>query len=183
MAAGHCVVQDRCQGRAVAIAKPRAGERALDLCAAPGGKSLALLDAGCAVVAADLACAKVRALDPAARRLVQDGRRPALAGGFSLVLLDAPCSNSGVLARRPEARWRFEPRSLARLVEIQHALLAAAASLVAPQGRLVYSTCSVDALENQQVAHGLARWRVLAEERTWPDGWQGGGYAAMLVRA
>ncbi len=183
VAAGHCVVQDRCQGRAVAIARPRLGERALDLCAAPGGKSLALIEAGCAVFAADASLDKARSLAGLPRRLVQDGRRPALAGGFALVLVDAPCSNSGVLARRPEARWRFEARALERLVDLQRDLLAAAAALVAPGGRMVYSTCSVDPLENQQVAHGLTGWRVLAEERTWPDGWQGGGYAASLVRS
>jgi 16S rRNA (cytosine967-C5)-methyltransferase len=99
------------------------------------------------------------------------------------VIVDAPCSNSGVFARRPEARWRYDERALASLASLQRALLASGSALASPGGRVVYSTCSVDPHENQGIAHGLGGWRILAEERTWPDAWQGGGYAALLVRS
>jgi 16S rRNA (cytosine967-C5)-methyltransferase len=187
VADGRCVVQDRAQGEVLAALRPRPGERVLDLCAAPGGKARACAEAGCRVIAADLAGprqARLRA-NGAGRFaiLAQDGRRPALAAGaFDAVLVDAPCSNSGVLGRRPEARWRYDRASLASLTTLQRGLLAAAAGLVGPGGRLVYSTCSLSPGENQRIAQALAGWRVLAERLTWPDAWQGGGYVAVLVR-
>jgi 16S rRNA (cytosine967-C5)-methyltransferase len=184
VADGLCVVQDRTQGEPVRLGAPRAGDLVLDCCAAPGGKALALADLGCRVVAADVAPAKVAALDPALARLAADGRRPALAAGaFAVVFVDAPCSNSGVIGRRPEARWRYRRDHLDDLGRIQRALLAAAAPLVAPGGRLVYSTCSISPRENQAVAHGLDGWRLRGEQRTWPDQWRGGGYVAVLVRS
>ena len=183
---GQVVVQDAAQGEVVAAIRPRPGELVLDLCAAPGGKSLALADAGCRVISGDFRLDKVQAMarTPELNRrcLAQDGQQTALAGGFDIVLVDAPCSNSGVLARRPEARWRYTPKNLRSLEGMQRGLLEAAAPLVAEGGRLVYSTCSLSPRENQQVAQSLPGWRVLAERLTWPDAWKGGGYVAVLVR-
>jgi 16S rRNA (cytosine967-C5)-methyltransferase len=184
VADGLCVVQDRAQGEVIELARPRAGELALDLCAAPGGKSLALVDAGCRVVSADVSADKVAGMREPAARLAQNGARPALAAeAFDLVLVDAPCSNSGVLARRPEARWRYDRRRLEALERLQRSLLNSAARLVAPGGRIVYSTCSLVRRENQGIAHRLDGWRILGECTTWPDEWRGGGYAALLVRS
>jgi 16S rRNA (cytosine967-C5)-methyltransferase len=116
--------------------------------------------------------------------LLQDGMRPALANGCcDLVLVDAPCSNSGVLGRRPEARWRYQAKTLAQLAVLQRRLLQTASTLVRSDGRLIYSTCSVTPAENQGIAHNLDGWRILKEQRTWPDKWQGGGYVAVLVRS
>ena len=186
VAAGHAVVQDRSQGVVLDLTGARPNELVLDLCAAPGGKALALHDRGCRVVAADAAFDRLRplrtTLGAGAPLLVQDGRRPALAAGFDLVVVDAPCSNSGVLARRPEARWRYDEAHLATLDGLQRQLLARGSELVAPGGRLVYSTCSLSPRENQGIAHRLDGWRLLAERTTWPDPWQAGGYAALLVR-
>jgi 16S rRNA (cytosine967-C5)-methyltransferase len=184
VADGRCVVQDPSQGEVVEAARPRPGELVLDLCAAPGGKSRAFLDAGCRVVSAELQAAKCRAL--AADRFITvrcDGRRPAFApASFDAVVVDAPCSNSGVLARRPEARWRYTAAALASLAGLQRSLLEAAAPLVRPDGRLVYATCSLSPGENQAVAHALPGWRLLAERLTWPGPWNAGGYVAVLVR-
>lgn len=187
VADGLCAVQDRSQGVPVEIARPRPGEWVLDLCSAPGGKALALADLGCRVVAADIAVDRLRDVHAPAgaptRLLAQDGRRPALpARFFDLVLLDAPCSNTGVLARRPEARLRYDRAHLAELTALQRGLLASAADLVAPDGRLVYATCSLSPHENQAITHALPGWRILSEVTTWPDGWQAGGYAALMVR-
>jgi 16S rRNA (cytosine967-C5)-methyltransferase len=185
---GRCVVQDRSQGHVVELAGPRPGDLVLDLCAAPGGKALAFADRGCRVVAADInlrRLPRMRAnLTGHAAMVIQDGTRSALApGAFDVVVVDAPCSNSGVLGRRPEARWRYQPKLLSQLAALQRRLLRAATHQVRADGRLVYSTCSITPAENQGIAHGLDGWRVLKEMRSWPDAWQAGGYVAVLVRS
>ena len=187
VADGRCTVQDRAQGHVVELAAARPGDLVLDVCAAPGGKSLAFADRGCRVIAAEINPRRVPRLAGnlagTAAIVLQDGARPGLAAGaFDVVLVDAPCSNSGVLGRRPEARWRYQPKTLATLAGLQRRLLLAAATLVRPDGRLVYSTCSVTPSENQGIAHRLDGWRVLKEQRSWPDDWQSGGYVAVLVR-
>ncbi len=191
VADGVCMVQDRSQGEvadlaaSVGLAGP--GTLVLDLCAAPGGKSLALADIGCRVVAADASRERLRDLDTLVHdlplRLAQDGLHPALAQAFDVVLVDAPCSNSGVFARRPEAKQRYDERHLASLATIQRGLLTSAAGLARPDGRLIYATCSLSPAENQGIAHTLPGWRLLGERLRWPDAWSGGGYAAVLVRA
>lgn len=183
---GHAVVQDRTQGLLLELAAPGPGELVVDVCAAPGGKSRWLLDRGCRVVAADLAAGKLARLAQAVgsgRVTRHDARRPCLAAGADLVVVDAPCSNSGVLARRPEARWRYSDRSLAELERLQSAILVAAARLVRPGGRLLYTTCSISPRENAARVGDLPAWRVIAERTVWPDGWLGGGYGAVLQRA
>ena len=180
---GRCVVQDHAQGEVAELARARPGERVLDLCAAPGGKARALADVGAWVVAADLSPRKAGLLDRELRPLAMDGVVPAFAdGSFDVVIVDAPCSNSGVLARRPEARWRYDDKHLLGLEHLQARLIRAGARLVAPGGRLVYSTCSLTPRENQGIAHRLPGWRVLAERVTWPNAWHLGGYAVALVR-
>jgi 16S rRNA (cytosine967-C5)-methyltransferase len=187
VARGEAVVQDRSQGRLVEICHPRPGELVLDLCAAPGGKALAFSDRGCLVVAGDNAAGRIPRLrgnlGAGGRILLQDARRPALPPAFAIVVVDAPCSNSGVLARRPEARWRYCQPYLAQLERLQREFLLAASSLVEPGGRLVYASCSVSPRENQAISHRLDGWRILAEESSWPSRWQGGAYAAVLVRS
>jgi 16S rRNA (cytosine967-C5)-methyltransferase len=115
--------------------------------------------------------------------MVQDARRPALPPVFDVVVVDAPCSNSGVFARRPEARMRYHQPYLAQLARLQGELLLAASQLVAADGKLVYATCSISPRENQDISQRLDGWRLLAEERSWPDQWQGGAYACVLVRS
>jgi 16S rRNA (cytosine967-C5)-methyltransferase len=137
----------------------REGERVLDLCAAPGGKATQLAGQ---VVAVELHEGRARELAENARRLgatnVQVVNADALAlpaelAGFDRVLVDAPCSGLGVLAARPDLRWRAKP-----LPELQHALLRVAAERVKPGGTIVYSVCTLNADENEAVvdASGLA---------------------------
>lgn len=183
VAAGHAVVQDFSQGKVAELAAVYAGERVLDLCAAPGGKSLALHDAGAHVVAADRNRQRLNQVPAMLTRVVMDGTAPALAAGWDVVIVDAPCSNTGVLGRRPEARLRYHREALDGLLELQRQLLARGAELVAPGGRLIYSTCSLVPEENHDLAASLPGWRIDAEATAWPDGWQAGGYAARLVRA
>jgi len=143
---------------------PPPGARVLDLCAAPGGKTAQLLEAvgpGGRVVAADRSeerLALVRSgLPPfegtfAAVLVPDDPAAIALGETFSHVLVDAPCSNTGVLARRPEARWRVRPGDLAPLAQLQSALLAAGLRHLEPGGRIVYATCSIEPEENEEIA-------------------------------
>lgn len=187
VADGRCVVQDRAQARSIDLASPRPLERVLDLCAAPGGKALYLADLGCRVVASDLPGPRMVRLaalrDQGVAVLAQDGRQAALAeGAFDLVVVDAPCSNTGVLGRRPEALLRYDRQHLDQLVGLQRKLLRSATRLCAPDGRILYSTCSLSPRENQGIAHGLSGWRVWRQALHWPDGFEAGGYACVLVR-
>jgi len=147
----------------------RAGERVLDLCAAPGGKATMLAGE---VVAVELHEARARELEENAARLgaanvrvvVADGRRLSDdLTGFDRALVDAPCSGLGVLAARPDLRWRAEP-----LPHLQLELLLAAAERVRPGGTLVYSVCTINADEAEHVvdASGLEADGSLADE--WP---------------
>jgi 16S rRNA (cytosine967-C5)-methyltransferase len=147
----------------------RAGERTLDLCAAPGGKATMLAGD---VVAVDVNEARARELEETARRLgashvrvvVADGRPlPLPLDGFDRALVDAPCSGLGVLNRRPDLRWRAEP-----LPELQRELLRAAVERVKPGGTIVYSVCTINADESEAVvdASGFEVDPSLSEE--WP---------------
>jgi 16S rRNA (cytosine967-C5)-methyltransferase len=109
---------------------------------------------------------------------------------YDVVLADVPCSNTGVLARRAEARWRFDEDSLSQIVKDQQFLAAAAAMFVKPGGRLVYSTCSIQAEENSQIVKRLiakaGNLSLVKETLTMPAGaeeptkWHDGGYCAVL---
>jgi 16S rRNA (cytosine967-C5)-methyltransferase len=127
----------------------------LDACAAPGGKSLVLADelgGSATVVAADVSRRRLRTLLALRARwgasrlhvLAADAARPPFARPFDAVLLDAPCSGLGTLARRPDVRWRVRQADLPRHAERQGRLLEALLPLVRPGGRLVYATCSVE---------------------------------------
>jgi 16S rRNA (cytosine967-C5)-methyltransferase len=144
------------------------GERVIDLCAAPGGKATMLAGE---VVAVELHEGRARELEENARRLGATNVRvvnadglalPAELDGFDRALVDAPCSGLGVLAARPDLRWRARP-----LPELQLALLRAAAARVRPSGTVTYSVCTLNADENEAVveASGLAVDDLGAE---WP---------------
>jgi 16S rRNA (cytosine967-C5)-methyltransferase len=148
----------------------REGERTLDVCAAPGGKATQLRGE---VVAVDANEARARELEENCRRLgaanvtvvCADGRAlPPELTGFDRALVDAPCSGLGVLAARPDLRWRSEP-----LPQLQLELLRAAAARVRPGGTLVYSVCTINADESEAVvdASGLEVDATLGEE--WPQ--------------
>lgn len=195
--------QDPTATDVVLAAKPKAGMAVLDLCAAPGTKTTALaelMDNRGAITAVDVSDEKLRMIDDSCGRLGIDivqslpadklGSLPV--ESFDLVLVDAPCSNTGVLARRVEARWRFDPAGLGRLVQDQKFLLLAGGRFVKPGGRLVYSTCSIEDEEGPEVAKRLTRndphLRPEAEKLTLPGGaddpanWHDGGYRAVFAR-
>ena len=197
---GTITVQGESALRAAELVEARAGERVLDMCAAPGGKTAVLAASGAHVTACDddeKRCARLRQTverivpNAAIDVRVHDAAAGLEPASFDAVLVDVPCSNTGVLAARPGARWRFSPDSQKALAELQMRLLLAASTCVKPGGRLVYSTCSIEPEENQRrVKSFLAEHSGFALEReidSLPaaNGGAGpvdGGYAACLVR-
>jgi len=195
---GRITIQGEAALRAAEL-MPIEAEFVLDMCAAPGGKAAVLAGRGQRVIAADLSAMRLTPLMEGMRRLncAQNVRTVVSDGGASFgekaqfdgVLVDAPCSNTGVLARRPGARWRYGPKAQASLVELQTRLVAQAAELVRPGGYLVYSTCSLEREENQQRAAALCRENSsfeLRAEHVWTPqtmdagGPIDGGYPARL---
>jgi 16S rRNA (cytosine967-C5)-methyltransferase len=160
-AAGAVSVQDESEALVVRLVDPRPENRIVDLCAAPGGKTLHLLertDGLGFVVATDPSLGRLRRvvsnLDRTGRvahLVAADARHPPFRVPFDRVLLDAPCTGTGVLARRADARWRLTPDALDAAAEIQWALLEAAAKLVASDGILAYSVCSIEPEETDEL--------------------------------
>ena len=137
----------------------RRGERVLDMCSAPGGKATAMAGSGAQVIAADRQAHRAALVQDNASRLeldlpvvTADGTRPPFRpGSFDAVLLDAPCSGLGAFRRRADARWRITPTDVGDLSRLQAQLLASAAEMVAPGGRLVYAVCTL--LDVESVDH------------------------------
>jgi|SRR5450432_1622337 16S rRNA (cytosine967-C5)-methyltransferase len=134
------------------------GKNILDCCAAPGGKTRILAERNpeATVLAMDLhpqRAALLRKLVTAenVRVIAGDVRKMPVAGNFDRVLVDAPCSGTGTLARNPEIKWRLKPEDLLRLQEYQVEILRAAMKQVSRGGRIVYSTCSLEPEENEEV--------------------------------
>jgi 16S rRNA (cytosine967-C5)-methyltransferase len=152
--------QDRSSQWVAAAVGAHAGERVLDLCAAPGGKATAMAARpdhdGAHVVAAELSPARAGLVVANAARLgaavntvIADGLTPPFGdASFDRVLIDAPCSGLGALRRRPDARWRMTAETIDELTSLQRRLLEAAAPLVRPGGTLVYSVCTLTAAES-----------------------------------
>ena len=160
----RAVVQDPAANLVVQYAHVPEGTTVADLCAAPGGKVLAVAERPIYTLAADRSERRLHMVRDNARRTgrhlglaVADARRPPLKR-VDVVLLDAPCTGTGTLQRKPDARWRLRPTSLVELVELQRDMLAAAADLLPVGGLLVYSTCSLEREENEeQVGRFLER--------------------------
>jgi len=171
---GLFYVQDEASQAAALVPPPAAGERVLDVAAAPGGKGLAILAAQptAFVVFADRSLARLRRLDEnlarlrrSAPRAVADAAAPPWRPSFDRVVVDAPCSGTGTLRRHPELRWRFSEPELRRLASESAIWLAGAAAAVAPGGRLLLVTCSIEPEENEEVvARVLALRSDLARE-------------------
>ena len=159
--------QDTSATEVALAAAPQPGMNVLDLCAAPGTKTMhlaELMENRGAIVAVDVSDRRCALIADSARRMGAGIVTPMLtdrlgsleAGQFDLVLADVPCSNTGVLARRAEARWRFDEHALGGLVKDQKLLLSAAAGMARPGGRVVYSTCSMEPEECDLLAKAAA---------------------------
>jgi 16S rRNA (cytosine967-C5)-methyltransferase len=180
-----------------ALAGLAAGERILDVCAAPGGKATYLAQGTddavpSVVVAGDIDFRRAAVIGENVTRtridnlevVVFDGCRPPFpVSAFDRVLVDAPCSGLGVLRRRPDARWRIRPDDVARLADLQRRLLAEALTLVRPAGLVVYSVCTLTAAETTEIDRWLASAHpgATAVEPAVGDAWEPAGRGARLV--
>ncbi len=201
LAAGACYAQDPSTAIAPRLLAPQSGETVLDACAAPGGKTalLAQLMGGQgSLIATDSSASRIRRLEGNLQRLkVANARinqfnwsRPApYPWGdlkFDRILLDVPCSNTGVMRRRVDVRWRLKPEDFKAVAAVQLQLIKAVIPVLKPGGTLVYSTCSLDEEENGRVVEAalvevpglkLAETRQALPQRDGIDG----AYAARLV--
>jgi 16S rRNA (cytosine967-C5)-methyltransferase len=161
-AAGALLAQSRAAMRVSRVLAPQAGERVLDLCAAPGGKSThiaALMEGRGSVVAVERNARRAADLQRTADRLraqnvrveLADACTPRSAGDvFDRVLVDPPCSGLGTLQARADLRWRVTPDGLEQMAAVQAVILAAGAAAVRSGGVLVYSTCTISSTENER---------------------------------
>jgi 16S rRNA (cytosine967-C5)-methyltransferase len=196
---GWFAVQDESAMRVASALAPPPGSSVMDLCAAPGGKTThlaELMQNQGQVIACDVEDRRLRILaelcgrlglsivEP--RRLHPERNEEPPAGPFDAILVDVPCSNTGVLGRRPEVRWRLRPEDFRRLVPLQTKLLIQAAERIKPGGAVVYSTCSIEPEENQHVVRTVLQampdLTLEAEQDQVPGKPADGGYWARLRR-
>lgn len=181
---GRWSVQDESSMLVAQAAQPSPGMTVLDCCAAPGGKSTHLAELmhnEGRVIANDLHPHKRALIEQQAERLglscieAVTGDAAELSSryapaSFDLVLLDAPCSGLGVIARKPEIKWTKSEDDIAAITSIQHGLIDSVASLVKPGGRLVYSTCTIERDENErQIERFLQQHEDFELDANWPD--------------
>ncbi|MBP7948939.1 MAG: methyltransferase domain-containing protein [Verrucomicrobiales bacterium] len=203
---GICYAQDPSTALAPALLAAQRHETILDACAAPGGKSAMLAQAmgnHGQILCVDQSEKRVKRLAGNLRRLnvrcaevlqhdwlagpLPDYWRQRFPGGFDGILIDAPCSNTGVMRRRVDVRWRLKPDAFAVMQEQQGQMLNAVAPHLKPGGRLVYSTCSIEPEENegtvQKFTASHPEFQLAEMQRTLPhrDGVDG-GFAALLIR-
>jgi 16S rRNA (cytosine967-C5)-methyltransferase len=202
---GHCYIQDPSTLLACQVLDPKPGERLLDACAAPGGKSgyIAQLMGNLGmIVACDRDLERLETLKDNMARLGvviahilrhdwTRGHVPAeiaTLAPFDRILIDSPCSNTGVMRRRADLRWRLRRTDFDRMQQLQIEIVRALIPLLKPNGVLVYSTCSLEPEENKEVVH-----RILAQmpglslemERSslpFRDGFDG-AYVAKLIQS
>ena len=193
-AEGGFIVQDPGTALAVELVDAKPGDEILDACAAPGGKTIQLAWRGAKVTACEVNPKRRRKLEENLKRVgveveVADAldscRLQSIA--FGKVLVDAPCSNTGVLRRRPDARWNWSVEKLEALVKLQAEILDQVEPLVGPGGTLVYSTCSNEPEENLEqvnaflVRHPDFKLDVTRESVPFESG-HDGAFAARFVR-
>jgi 16S rRNA (cytosine967-C5)-methyltransferase len=200
---GLWCVQDRSAQRIAPLLEPCSGERLLDACAAPGGKSTHVAeligDQG-EVWAVDRSARRLQRLERNAARLglrsirtlTADAAdltalRPDWRGQFDRVLLDAPCSGLGTLARHADARWRLQPGAVGELAGLQRRLLDGVAPLLRPGGVLVYATCTVHPAENGELIDAFLAnhrgWHEQHRQQWWPGEGEGDGFFAARLLA
>jgi 16S rRNA (cytosine967-C5)-methyltransferase len=158
------------------------GHTYLDLCAAPGNKTAQALEVDVRAIACDIHHHRLQTLSAlSADLVVLDATAPLpFARKFDRILLDAPCSGTGTLARNPEIKWRLTPQDIQALHQRQTALLANAMDALAPGGRLVYSTCSLEREENENV---VAPYPVIRTLHRLPGRDAGDGFFAAVIES
>ncbi|MEY2490958.1 MAG: rRNA (cytosine967-C5)-methyltransferase [Verrucomicrobiota bacterium] len=203
---GHCYIQDPSTAAACVLLDPKPGEKVLDACAAPGGKTgylAELMKNQGTLLACDRDEGRMRTLQDNLERLSVEIARfarhdwtsgeplpDAVAANspFDRILVDAPCSNTGVMRRRVDLRWRLVPKDFLRMCEQQLDILRATLPLLKTGGVLVYSTCSIEPEENEEVVQAITQefpfLQFVGQVSLLPfrDGFDG-AFATKLVRA
>jgi 16S rRNA (cytosine967-C5)-methyltransferase len=204
LATGHCYIQDPSTALACRLLDPKPGERVLDACAAPGGKTAflaELMQNQGEILACDRDASRIDTLEDNLERLgvaigrvaqhdwTSDQPLPEALGAlpFDRILIDAPCSNTGVMRRRVDLRWRLSPKDFSRMQQEQLRILRAVIPLLKTGGVLVYSTCSIEPEENEGVVAAILRefsfLKLAGQDSVLPfrDGFDG-AYAARIMR-
>jgi 16S rRNA (cytosine967-C5)-methyltransferase len=181
---GECSIQDESSMLVAPALDPKPGMKVLDVCAAPGGKTMHLAERmknEGSILACDIHEHKLELISSNANRLGITIVTPKLADGrelgkqiapetFDAILLDAPCSGLGVIRRKPDLKWSKEAEMIEPLVQLQRELLEAAAPLLKPGGALVYSTCTIEPRENrEQVEAFLSRHPEFSADENWQE--------------
>ncbi len=169
----------------VPLLRLSAGQSMLDLCAAPGNKTAQALESGVRCVACDVHFNRiVQMKDLASDLVVLDGTAPLpFARRFDRILVDAPCSGTGTLGRNPEIKWRLKPEDLSDLHRRQGALVSNARQALAPGGLLVYSTCSLEPEENEEVMAKIPSGLVEETVMRVPGRDEGDGFFAAVIKS
>ncbi|WP_115020004.1 16S rRNA (cytosine(967)-C(5))-methyltransferase [Synechococcus sp. UW140] len=200
---GHWCVQDRAAQWVSPLLDPQPGDKVLDACAAPGGKATHIAElmgdrgevwavdrsAGrlqrVAANAARLGTGCLQAMTADAAELLE--HKPQWRSSFQRILLDAPCSGLGTLARHADARWRVSAATVAELLPLQTRLLEAMLPLLAPGGTLVYATCTIHPAENgdriKAFLEGHPELTLTQQQQRWPDPDGGDGFYAAVIEA
>jgi 16S rRNA (cytosine967-C5)-methyltransferase len=178
-------IQDIGAQSVVPLLRLERGNTFLDLCAAPGNKTAQALETGVDAVAADLHFHRAIQLKSlGVPVLVLDGTKPLpFTRRFDRILVDAPCSGTGTLARNPEIKWRLKPEDLDDLARRQTALLANARAALAPGGLLVYSTCSLEPEENEGIAATVPPELIAETFHRLPGRDVGDGFFGIVIKS
>lgn len=167
----------------------RPGDTYLDLCAAPGNKTVQALETPLALaIACDISAKRIREIPPVCPRIILDAAEPLPFGiEFQRIFVDAPCSGTGTLGRNPEIKWRLREADLAQFHEKQLDIVSQAVSTLAPGGKLLYATCSLEREENEDVIRDFLyqqpAFRCTREESRLPGRDKGDGFYAALLEA
>ena len=198
---GKVYMQDPSTALAPRLLAPQPGQRVLDACAAPGGKTALLaqlMENTGEIIACDVSPARLRRLDGNLQRLhvanaqieLHDWAEPQVPAfaeaGFDRILLDVPCSNTGVMRRRVDVRWRLQPEDLTAQAETQTLLLKNCLRVLKPGGTLVYSTCSIEPAENEQLVQSVLAstpgYELITTRHSFPPEDQMDGAFAAAIR-
>jgi 16S rRNA (cytosine967-C5)-methyltransferase len=177
-------IQDIGSQSIVPLLDLRPGQKFLDLCAAPGNKTAQAIEAGVNAVACDIHLHRLRSVAGCARVALDASGPLPFRDRFERILIDAPCSGTGTLGRNPEIRWRLQPQDIEELHEKQSAILTSGLDYLARGGRLVYSTCSLERRENEDVVRRVLRetaFRLAGLRRRTPGLQPGDGFFAAVI--
>jgi len=200
LAEGNLYIQDPATRHCVELLNPQPGEKILDTCAAPGGKAFLIasaLGSGTGLTCTDSNDKRIPRLEENLTRLgitadeisVHDWRKPAperFHQAFDAILLDVPCSNTGVIRRRVDVRWRLQTSDIEQLAHIQSEILTNALPCLKPGGRIVYSTCSIEDAENIELVTAFTKQHHLRLGKTIQitpiDHHTDGAFAALITK-